>query len=171
METNKTFRNNGAIGALLDEYEKAIEELKIIIHDVSIDNLTKIVDNKTKDEDCRSIQSILSHVVGAGYNYVIAIRKWQGESIVYKEKKRLLTIENYKTALDKMFAYNVTLFDDYPNLPLEEQDSNKKIKVSWGQRYDVEQLLEHAIVHILRHRRQIERFKLKMKGEEYCLNM
>ena len=25
-------------------------------------------------------------------------------------------------------------------------------------RYDAEQLLEHAIVHILRHRRQIEKF-------------
>ena len=28
----------------------------------------------------------------------------------------------------------------------------------WGVRYDLEQLLEHAVVHILRHRRQIEKF-------------
>jgi uncharacterized damage-inducible protein DinB len=27
----------------------------------------------------------------------------------------------------------------------------------WGVKYDLEQLLEHAIVHVLRHRRQIEK--------------
>ena len=30
----------------------------------------------------------------------------------------------------------------------------------WSGRYDVEQLMQHAIVHVLRHRRQIERFKM-----------
>ena len=34
--------------------------------------------------------------------------------------------------------------------------------VKWRQQYDVEQLFEHAIVHVLRHRRQIERFIQKM---------
>ena len=32
------------------------------------------------------------------------------------------------------------------------------IKSRWSVIYDVEQLMEHAIVHILRHRRQIEKF-------------
>ena len=41
---------------------------------------------------------------------------------------------------------------------MEENDPSKKIKVRWGQLYDPEQLMEHAIVHILRHRRQIENF-------------
>ncbi len=31
------------------------------------------------------------------------------------------------------------------------------IQSRWGVRYDLEQLLEHAIVHVLRHRRQIEK--------------
>ena len=63
-----------------------------------------------------------------------------------------------------MFQYNVQLFDDYPTIPLEEYDNEKKILVRWGQRYDVEQLIEHAIVHILRHRRQIEKFLLKIRN-------
>ncbi len=29
----------------------------------------------------------------------------------------------------------------------------------WKQPYDIEQMLEHAIVHILRHRRQLERWR------------
>lgn len=39
---------------------------------------------------------------------------------------------------------------------MEEFDQTKKINTKWGQQYDVEQMLEHAIVHILRHRRQIK---------------
>ena len=57
-----------------------------------------------------------------------------------------------------MFNYSEKLFQDYPNLNLEEKKANKKILMRWGQLYNVEQLFEHAIVHILRHRRQIERF-------------
>jgi hypothetical protein len=40
----------------------------------------------------------------------------------------------------------------------DEQVSAVCINSRWGVQYDMEQMLEHAIVHILRHRRQIERF-------------
>jgi hypothetical protein len=33
-----------------------------------------------------------------------------------------------------------------------------RFQVRWGPTYDPEMLLEHAIVHLLRHRRQIERW-------------
>ncbi|MFK7948040.1 MAG: DinB family protein [Saprospiraceae bacterium] len=154
----KKYRDNGAIGALLDEYEKAIEELKMVLQPLSLNELVTIVDHETQDKDCESIQTILTHVVRAGYTYVISIRKWLGETIDYKEKETLSSIAEYSSALDEMFLYNVQLFEDYPNIKLEEYDVTKKIKVRWGQSYDVDQLLEHAIVHILRHRRQIERF-------------
>jgi len=160
----KKYRTNGAIGALLDEYEKSIEELKELISTVSTEDLIAVVDDQTRDEDCRSIQAILSHVVGSGYNYVIAIRKWLGEEIDYVHKKQLNSAVAYKNALDEMFYYNVKLFDDYPETGLEEFDDDKKIKVRWGQSYDVEQLFEHAIVHVLRHRRQIEMFILKLES-------
>lgn len=159
----KKFRTNGAIGALLDEYEKAIVELKQVIDLVTKAELIKIVDSQTEDEDCRSIQTILSHVVGAGYGYVVEIRKSLGENVERPNKDLFSSIEAYNLALDSMFKANEKLFEDYPNIVLEEYDADKKMTVRWGQRYDVEQLLEHAIVHILRHRRQIERFKLKLQ--------
>ncbi|REH50406.1 hypothetical protein C7448_10417 [Tenacibaculum gallaicum] len=162
MKKNKVYRDNGAIGALLDEYEKSIGEFKELIKDVTSKELIQIVDNNTKDEDCKSIQTIITHVVRAGYTYVIEIRKWLGESIAYKEKEKLSSISEYNEALDKMLAYNEQLFCDYPNMKLEELKPDKKIHVKWGQKYDVEQLFEHAIVHILRHRRQIELFKEKL---------
>lgn len=159
---NKTYRDNGAIGALLDEYEKAINELKVLIQDVTVDQLVQIVDAETKDEDCRSIQTILTHVVKAGYTYSIMVRNSKGEELAFSERKQLDTIKEYLSAIDEMFAYNVEVFQSYPNIKMEEHEEEKKMKARWGQTFDVDQLMEHAIVHILRHRRQIERFMVRM---------
>ncbi|MFT4666554.1 MAG: putative damage-inducible protein DinB [Polaribacter sp.] len=153
-----TQRKNGAAGALLDEYEKSLLELRQVIKNITSERLCAIADPATKDPDCASIQTVLSHVVQSGYTYVVEIRKWLGEEVDYKPKVAFPSVDLYLLALQKMFEYNVQLFEDYPNLELETYDSDKKIKVRWGQRYDVEQLMEHAIVHVLRHRRQIERF-------------
>ncbi len=161
-----TFRDNGAVGALLDEYERAILELQDVINGVTEGELKTIVDSNTDDPDCRSIQTILTHVVRAGYCYVIEIRRSKGEPIEFVERKDLGSIIEYEGALGRMFRFNEKLFDDYPELKIEEHEPERKIKTRWGQYYDVEQLMEHAIVHILRHRRQIERFLIKMKNPE-----
>jgi hypothetical protein len=160
----RKYRNNGAIGALLDEYEKALIELQSVITDLTYQDLITIVDSDTKDSDCKSIQTILTHVIRAGYCYVIEIRNSLGEQVDFIERKTFDTVEQYNVELSKMFRYNEELFIDYPNLNLEEQDPKKKILVKWGQYYNVEQLFEHAIVHILRHRRQIERFIIKLQS-------
>ena len=158
----KTYRDQGAKGALLDEYEKALTELKTLIKDLSQAQLTTLVDKETADEDCRSIQTILSHILRSGYTYVIMIRNHEGETLEIRNKTTLDSSTKYCIALDEMFAYNLELFEDYPQLSLENFQPKNKIISSWGQRYDVEQLYEHAIVHILRHRRQIERFLVKL---------
>jgi len=163
----KTYRNNGAIGALLDEYEKAISELQEVIKDISFVELTTVVDPHTEDLSCRSIQSILSHVVRAGYTYPIEIKKSLGEEIEYNDSQLFDTIEKYHYQLNIMFEYNERLFLDYPNIEMEEHDNDKKFLVRWGQHYDVEQLFEHAIVHVLRHRRQIERFLIKLRHPQH----
>lgn len=159
------FRKNGAIGALLDEYERAILELEKVISTTTLNELKTVVDDETKDPDCKSIQTILTHVIRSGYCYVIEIRKSKGEDIEFVERIKLDTVKEYQNELSNMFKYNEQLFDDYPNLKLEEMDNQKKIVVKWGQIYDVEQLFEHAIVHVLRHRRQIERFLTKLRKE------
>lgn len=163
MEYKTTYRNNGAIGALLDEYERALVDLKRVLNTVTTDELVTIVDTETKDDDCRSIQTILAHVVRSGYGYAIEVRNKQGEKLRRPNYARLETAEAFINALDKMFAFNVLLFDDYPNLKMEELNNDKKILTPWGQTFDIDQLFEHAIVHILRHRRQIERFLLKLR--------
>lgn len=165
----KKFRDNGAIGAILDEYEKSIVELEEVINDVTTEELTTIVDPVTEDADCRSIQTILAHVVGSGYGYAISIRNLQGEKNEWSRASNLDSVEAYKTALWEMFAYNEKIFADFPAIKMNEHETDKKILTRWGQRFDVEQLLEHAIVHVLRHRRQIERFLLKLRQENVSI--
>jgi hypothetical protein len=101
-----------------------------------------------------------------GWGYAIAVRKLQGEQLIRPNKDYLSTIEAYKIAFDKMFEFNVQLFNDYPNVKLQELDNAKKVVFASGQVFDNEQLFEHAIVHILRHWRQIERFLLKLRLSE-----
>ncbi len=156
------YRDNGAIGALLDEYEKALNELILLIKPINNFQLTHIVDPETKDQDCRSIQTILSHVLSSGYNYVICIRQHLGEEIAFATNITLHDTSAYIEALQKMFSFNEQLFSDYPDITLSEKDATKQIRTKWNHHYDVETLFEHAIVHILRHRRQIERFLLKI---------
>ena len=158
------YRNNGATGAILDEYERAINELKTVIKSLTPSEIETIVDHETPDKSCESIQSILTHVIKAGYHYVVEIRNAMGENLPFINVATLNAVDDYTLALDEMFQYNEALFEDYPSIKWNEHDNHNKINVVWGQQYDVEQLYEHAIVHILRHRRQIERFILKLKA-------
>jgi len=50
----------GPVGALMDEYERATDELKNVIKTVSKDDFVKIVDPDTSDPDCRSMQTIMN---------------------------------------------------------------------------------------------------------------
>lgn len=154
----KVYRT-GPMGALLDEYEKAIDELKLVL--ISLDNskFKLIVDNETNDPDCVSIQSIMIHVIRSGYGYANYIRSQFGVKVV-EDKNNYLCGSGITSCneLDKMFLYNDETLQSIWNISNEELIKNV-IKTRWGQLFDVDQLLEHAIVHILRHRRQINKFK------------
>ncbi|MBP6532870.1 MAG: DinB family protein [Bacteroidia bacterium] len=148
----------GATKALLGEYRKAIDELIVVIQSVDEKSLSKVVDEKTSDPDSKSIQTVLSHVINSGYGYTVYIENSLGMNKTRPEKKLLNNVVEYSNQLNIMFEYCEIFFRSNSDIKLEEHDNSKKIKVNWGQQYDVEQLMEHAIVHILRHRRQIESF-------------
>jgi len=155
-------KRTGAKGALLDEYERAIHELKQIISDVSPTDLSVIVDKTTKDENCVSIQTILTHVVSAGYSYANYIRKFKNAPFELWRKTPRAVIGDYNDDLDKMFAYTIETFGFF-NESEAGNESNANIETTWGQTYDIEQMWEHAIVHVLRHRRQIVKFKNELR--------
>ena len=162
---NKLYRQ-GAVGALLDEYERSIADLQQTIKDISDQELITIVDNITTDAGCKSIQTILSHVVSSGYAYAIYIQNLKGNKVNYPDKLLRLTIQEYKNDLNIFFISTVDTFNTIQDNELEQFDTGKKIMTAWGQVYDIEQMTEHAIVHILRHRRQIEKFKMVLRGQK-----
>jgi hypothetical protein len=165
LPMQKIYRQ-GAIGALLDEYERAINDLQQTIADISGEELTSIVDSKTNDDRCRSVQTVLSHIIRAGRSYAIYIRKLQGQKIEYPENILYEDIKFYEKGLKDLFISTEETFKNISEPEIEQFENDKKIKTSWGQVYDIEQLTEHAIVHILRHRRQIEKFKIALRGKQ-----
>ncbi|AFD06250.1 DinB family protein [Solitalea canadensis] len=149
----------GAVGALMDIYEAAISKLKTVIEDIPDDYLTVILDPSTTDESCKTIQAILTHVVSSGYGYATSIHNLKGHNAKRPDKSFHLTIAEYTEELNNVFAYTENVFKEISDDELEQFDDSLKIKAGWGQLYDIEQMTEHAIVHILRHTRQIARIK------------
>jgi uncharacterized damage-inducible protein DinB len=150
----------GGVGAMMDEYERAAAELKNVLSSVSDEQFNRIVDTETKDEDCRSIQTIMRHVVRAGYGYANYIRTAWNIPISSPES---VPIQRHEAAgkVDAFLAYTAQTLEGKWEMT-DEDIQNTKMVVRWGPTYDLEQLMEHAIVHILRHRRQIERFLVRM---------
>jgi uncharacterized damage-inducible protein DinB len=120
----------------------------------------KIFDSETKDEDCRSIQTIMSHVVRACYGYANSMREaFSIDGQVY-EPKQLAKNEGLEK-FDEVMQYTVETLDGRWEMTYEEIFSTfmkSSYSIKSDSVDDLEQKLEHAIVHILRHRRQIEKF-------------
>jgi uncharacterized damage-inducible protein DinB len=156
---SKTYRS-GAIGALMDEYERAAGELRRVVEQIPDEEFVRVVDSQTKDEDCRSVQTIMSHVVGAGYGYADYIRE-QFSIASSRPPKSLLSRRESLEQLDAALAYTAQTLEGRWEMS-DAEISGTLINSRWGVVYDLEQLLEHAIVHVLRHRRQIERFRSRL---------
>ena len=153
---SKTYRK-GAIGALTDEYEKALDELKIILLKIPNDKF-KRVNDKESEQDFQSIRNIILHIISSGYVYANHIRKRFGNNYIILELE-IDSTEQGIFKLNEMFEYTVETFHDKWSLT-DEDLLNIIIKTSWTT-YDLEALIEHSIVHILRHRLQIEKMIIK----------
>jgi uncharacterized damage-inducible protein DinB len=151
----KSYRS-GAIGALMDEYERAASELTRLVEQIPDDEFVRVVDAQTEDEDCRSAQTIMSHVVRAAYGYADYIRE-QLFIPSTRPQPTLLTRRESLEQLEAALRYTVETLEGRWEMSAEEI-SGIVINSRWGTVYDLEGLLEHAIVHLLRHRRQIEKF-------------
>jgi uncharacterized damage-inducible protein DinB len=98
----------------------------------------------------------MSHVVRAGYGYADYIRE-QFSIASTRPQSRLLSRQESLEQLNAALRYTVQTLDGKWEMS-DEEITATVIKSRWGVVYNVEGLLEHAIVHILRHRRQVEKF-------------
>lgn len=145
----------GALGALLDEYERVAAELRNVLLNLSEADYARVVDSNTNDENCRSAQTIMAHVISAGYGYAACIRgAFRKEA--ERPPKRLPAYDQVLPELEAMLAYTSATFEgkwEYSSADIR----NTVMRTSWHVTYDLEQMLEHAVVHVMRHRRHIEK--------------
>ena len=154
----------GATGALLDEYERAVLELKTILQNISENEYARIADAETKNEDCRSIETIMNHVVCAGYSYA----KYIKDALSLESspvEARQIPHAKIGEKLEKMIAHTAAIFEGERQITDEEMNEIF-FETRWGVLYNIDQLFEHAIVHVLKHRRQIEKFLLGFQSEK-----
>jgi uncharacterized damage-inducible protein DinB len=157
-DRSETFRKGG-VGAMMDEYERAMAELSELLRRITDDEFELVRDRQTQDESCRSIQTVIHHVIRAGYGYAGYIR----EAFAIEAKRPDVPLPTRLESLDQldgMLAYTTATLEGKWELS-DEQITAVQMRSRWGVTYDLEQLLEHAIVHVLRHRRQIERFLIE----------
>jgi uncharacterized damage-inducible protein DinB len=141
----------------MDEYARAADDFCAAVETVPADLFLR--EQESTDLETVSIQAVCAHAVGAAYGYAIYIRIARGlprrERPAFETLKaagpagvRPLLIEPLRLTEE-----SVAGLTDTP----EVLDS-LRFQVRWGPTYDPEMLLEHAIVHLLRHRRQIMRW-------------
>jgi uncharacterized damage-inducible protein DinB len=158
----KDYRKGG-IGALMDEYERAAFELKSLLENISEDVYVKIIDPDTEDSDCHSMQTMLNHVIHAGYGYANSIRRHF--SIPHEalgDERPEIPKSEINNEIEKMLDYTVETLDGKWEMSYEEMNG---LIIYRTEKFteNIEQLLEHAVMHILRHRRQIDKFLLILK--------
>lgn len=152
---SKTYRN-GPLGALMDEYERAAAELVAIIDGMTDADFEAIRDPDATNPDCQSVQTVVRHVVVCGYNYAGMLRNiWAVEHTNTRQTK--MKRREAGPRIRDMLAYTADTLTGKWNLPPGKLQATT-IQTGWGQVFDVDQLLEHAVMHVHRHRRQIERF-------------
>lgn len=145
--------------ALVAEYQKASDELIGVLGEIDEVQFTVIRDEKTPDPDCRSILSVMAHVVSSGYTYINYINGKSG--IPWNDPDLSIgSADESIKALNEMLDYTESSLGKILHLSDDELE-DWSFETRWGVTYDIEQLLEHAIVHVLRHRRQIEQFLIK----------
>lgn len=141
----------GQNGAIMDIYERAINEFQSIIQNISLD----IYQREFSKEILNSIQNIVLHVIKDGYVYANYYRKRFKEEFIEDIEIKYSSPEEAIESLNKMFQYSIdTLANKWDMSDAEMM--NTLIKTSWSI-YDLESLWEHAIVHIYRHKRQIKK--------------
>jgi hypothetical protein len=147
----------GLFGALMDEYARAAED-----YCRAVEALTPEVYAKPRpsdDPDTVSMQTICAHAVGAARRYSDYIRRARG--LPYADKfvadpQSVATPAVVRPALAAAMQYTEESLAGWYEDPMAA--AQIKFEVRWGPTYDCEMILEHAIVHLLRHRRQIERW-------------
>src|SRR5688572_23738729 len=98
--------NNGCKNLLLI-YSKSIAAIVEILYQIDSHKLITVVDPKTSDTDCRSVQTILTHLLNSGYNYINLILNKFSKALYTKKCAYFENPLDYVYEFDELVsAYN-----------------------------------------------------------------
>ena len=149
---------SGPFGALMDEYARAAEDFCRVVEGFDLARFD--AERPSNDPNTVSPRAICLHVIGAAHRYAHYIRKARGVDFVDRyeaDPERLHSPRDVRGLLTEGIVLAEETVE--PLLKATDEDIQAlSFTVRWGPRYDPEMILEHAVCHVLRHRRQLERW-------------
>jgi hypothetical protein len=146
-------------GGLMDEYARAAVDFCNAVEAVEPAKFTQDV-KPSPDPDCTSIHGLCVHVLAAANGYGNSLLRALQPDAALGTKVDASSVRrpgDVRPALALQLRRTERIVADIAKLPEAEQEA-LEVKPRWHSPLRVDLMLEHAIVHLLRHRRQIERW-------------
>lgn len=122
---------------------------------------TNLLLPKTSDLDYNSMDTLLHHVINSSKNYLIWICK--NVNIDYSNVSSEMFL-NPNELYTQKFIDKLTLLWKNSLTKLTSSDMEKVFISNWDVKYSIEAMLEHAVMHCIRHEYQLRNL-LKLKSE------
>jgi hypothetical protein len=147
----------GPFGALMDEYARAAADFCAVLDRFEGERFVE--ERPSPDPDCRSVRAIARHACSATRGYANDIRRVRALPVDARrvDLSEIRSPADARRLLAQGLRYTEGALDGFYDAD-EATNRAHEFTVSWGVRYDPETLLEHAVCHLLRHRRQLERW-------------
>lgn len=107
------------------------------------------------DADYESAERLAAHVQRAARGYIMWMCEQLGRPIT--EIQRAQTPDDVWQDFDGFASATLVAWEKHAALITNEELAPEQFKSRWGEMYGIEQMLEHAVVHPMRHRIQLER--------------
>lgn len=108
------------------------------------------------DESYESPKRLAAHIQMAARGYILWIAEMLGRPITEIERPK--SWEEVWTDFDGFAAQTLAAWEKHGALVTDEEMEHAQSFTSrWGDPYGIEQMFEHAVVHPMRHRIQLER--------------
>ena len=149
---------SGAFGALMDEYARAAEDFCRVVERFDLTRFD--AERPSNNPDTVSPRAICLHVIGAAHRYAHYIRKARAVDFVDRYEANPARLRS-PSDVRMLLTEGIVLTEETVEPLLqatEEEIQALSFTVRWGPQYDPEMILEHAVCHLLRHRRQLERW-------------
>ena len=106
------------------------------------------------DPDYESPALLVTHVQAAARSYMLWIREVLGDPVPDLER-----IRDADLIVPRLEAFMEETLDGWRRhlLTVADEQLGTQAKSRWGEPFTIDQMLEHAVVHPMRHRLQLER--------------